>query len=60
MLLEDFEKLVIFRAEKMMDNPENAHKYLISLLKSKVCTRLLSFNDLRWCKEVYCYGTLWT
>ena len=35
-----------------MGNPEDAHGYLISLLKGNVCTRSLSFNDLKWCEEV--------
>ena len=51
-LLAKFEESVIFRAEEMMGNPEDAHGYLISLLKGKVCTRPLSFNDLGWCEEV--------
>ena len=36
----------------MMGDPEDAHEYLISLLKGKVCTRPLSFDDLGWCEEV--------
>jgi len=35
-----------------MGNPEDAQEYLISLLKGKVCTRPLSFNNLGWYKEV--------
>jgi len=35
-----------------MDNSDDAQEYLISLLKGNVCTRSLSFNNLRWCKEV--------
>ena len=35
-----------------MDNSDDAQEYLISLLKGKVCTRPLSFDDLGWCEEV--------
>ena len=41
-----------------MGNPEDAHKYLISLLKDNVCTRSLSFNDLGWYKEMYVWVLL--
>ena len=51
-LLGKFEESVISRAEEMMGDPEDAHEYLISLLKGKVCTRPLSFDDLGWCEEV--------
>jgi len=37
----------------MMDDPDNALNYLISLWKGNVYTKSLSFNDLGWCKEVH-------